>query len=321
MRNFNDYHLASTNQRIKPRQFWLFILVFIALTSCSSQQSKTLPSSPDPIRSSVLPTVSPRPANSEVDPNTLIDREAINKNSSAPLVVESSQGITTIGPVVVSYPEEAFSDPLEFINRPIFVFNDAVYSYAFIPLSKLYMNKVPNVVRSVTSNFFLNIGEPFNAVNHLLQLEGASMGTNISRFLINTTIGILGLFDPAQDWFNIKEQDTGLNETLIKYDVGYGAYLVLPLLGQTDIRNGFSTLAESITSPINAFTDNPDTLVIQAYGSFNDLAPSLISYEKLSAQLGAKEADHYQFFRNLYLQSVIRDEQFKDGQSVDVKNE
>ncbi|MGO4891279.1 MlaA family lipoprotein [Flavobacterium sp. W21_SRS_FM6] len=233
---------------------------------------------------------------------------ATNAQSQA-MEIESSHGSFALAPTVVSYEPESFSDPLESFNRPVFAFNDFVFKNIFIPASHGYQAVVPEPVRGGVSNFFSNLREPLNAINHLLQGKGSESGSSVGRFLINSTVGLLGLFDPADHWFDIKEQKATLNQTLASYDVGYGSFLVLPFLGQTDTRNGFSTLIEGIVHPINTLADSPQTIYLQSYGSFHEFAPQADSYETLEQ----KSEDPYLFFRNLYLQGVMRDQQFKEG--------
>ena len=234
------------------------------------------------------------------------------ENTSTPkaekLLVKSSHGTFELEPTVVAYEPETFNDPLEGFNRPVFAFNDFMFRYVLIPASHGYQAVVPSPMRSGVSNFFSNIREPLNAINHAMQGSGSSLGTSVSRFLINSTVGILGLFDPADHWFDIKEKKATLNQTLASYDMGYGAFLVLPFLGQTDTRNGFSTVVEGIVHPINALSNSPETLYIQSYNSFHEFAPQADGYETLKQQA----EDPYLFFRNLYLQGVLRDQQFSE---------
>lgn len=239
------------------------------------------------------------------------------------LVINSSHGSQTIEPTVVSYPADkrvqgvsfsenaAFEDPLEFINRPIFAFNDKLFEYVLIPAAKGYTKVVPDPVRNSVGNFFSNIREPLNALNQLFQGDVGDSGKSVGRFLINSTVGILGLFDPATSWFEINEKVSTINDTLVNYDVGYGSYLVLPVLGQSDLRNGFSTITESVFHPIQYATENPETLYIQAYGGFHAFAPEAPTYE----QLRSETDDPYVFFRNLYMQSMLRDQQYPELQN------
>lgn len=250
-----------------------------------------------------------------------IEEQAAAESGAETLTVTSSHGVQEIQPTVVGYTAAAsneddaaqagkqkadFGDPLEFINRPVFAFNDVLYSYLLIPVSHGYKKIMPDLLETGVSNFFANIREPINGVNNLLQGKAAALGHNLSRFVINSTIGILGLFDPATDWFEIDSQVAHIDDTLRSYDVGYGSFIVLPFFGQSDLRNGFSLLVESFASPIRQVTDDPQTLYLQGYEGFHSTVPKLLSYEDLRED----KDDRYVFFRNLYMQSVLRDRQY-----------
>ncbi|GAA6185728.1 hypothetical protein NBRC116595_29780 [Aliiglaciecola sp. NS0011-25] len=227
--------------------------------------------------------------------------------SNQQITINTSQGEQVLTPTVVTYDPVTFADPLESINRPIFAFNDVVYRYFLIPVGKGYDAVVPDPVQTGIGNFFSNLREPLNLLNNLAQGEGKKSGTNLGRFLINSTVGLLGLFDPADAWFDMPEETATIGDTLASYDVGYGNYLVLPILGQSDFRNAFSTLSESILSPVHVISDSPESSYLQGLDGFNDFVPTAPSYEELRAQ----SDDPYTFFRNMYLQSVERDEQFE----------
>jgi phospholipid-binding lipoprotein MlaA len=251
-------------------------------------------------------------------PQQAPEQAEISNKAGSELVINSSHGEQTIEPTVVSYPAQnnakgvsnseniAFDDPLEFINRPIFAFNDKLFEYVLIPAAKGYTNVVPDPVRTSVGHFFGNIREPLNALNQLFQGEVSDSGKSIGRFLINSTVGLLGFFDPATAWFEIDENVSTINDTLVKYDVGYGSYLVLPILGQSDLRNGFSTITESVFHPIQYAAESPETLYIQSYGGFHAFAPEAPTYEELRKETD----DPYVFFRNLYMQSMLRDQQY-----------
>src|SRR5690606_21393216 len=104
-------------------------------------------------------------------------------SAAGPIAVKSSHGTDVIEPTVVGYAPKTFDDPSESINRPIFAFNDVVYRYALIPAAKGYLNIMPEPAQQSVSNFFANIREPLNAVNHLMQANGGYMGKSLTRFL------------------------------------------------------------------------------------------------------------------------------------------
>ena len=230
--------------------------------------------------------------------------------SADSIEIKTTKGVVAIAPTVVGYEPVQYADPLESINRPIFAFNHVVYTWIFNPLAKGYTAIMPDPAEVAVSQFFSNLREPLNAINHLLQANGSKTGSSLGRFVINSTIGIFGLFDPADAWFDIKPHRATLNETLTSWDVNSGAYIVIPLLGQSDVRNGLATFTETTFAPVTYMTEQPQTLYIQSYDGFHEFAPRATSYETLY-----KESDDpYVFFRNMYLQSVLRNKEFQNQQ-------
>lgn len=210
-----------------------------------------------------------------------------------------------IEPTVVSYRN--FRDPLEPVNRAVFAFNDVSYRYVFVPLARGYNRHVPDPARESVGNFFHNLQAPVHLINNLLQLKPRAAGTNIARFGINSTLGILGLFDPAERWFDLAPADASLDETLAKYGAGYGFYLVVPLLGPSSLRAGSSALVEGYFHPIAYLTEDGERIIIQGFDYFQDFAPQADGY----IQQVEESDDPYLFIRNLYLQTLLRDAQFR----------
>ncbi len=239
----------------------------------------------------ITPNVIPNKA-----PNT-------SPNTTAKKAPQTIQG-TNITPNVVSYRD--YNDPLIKFNRAVFVFNDVTYRYALIPLAKGYNQIVPEPVDKSVGNFFYNIKSPIYILNNMAQLKLPDAGKNLLRFVINSTLGIAGLFDPAKVWFNIEKKESHVEDTIAHYGGGYGTYLVLPLLGSSDLRNGTSSLVEVYLNPIPYVLQQPDASYVQAFDYFQEFAPSADNYAKLRG----KSDDPYIFFRNLYLQGVQRDAEF-----------
>lgn len=204
-------------------------------------------------------------------------------------------------PTVVTY--EDYEDPLESFNRAIFKFNDVSYRYFLSPLAKGYRKVTPQPVHKSIGNFFLNLREPLFFVNKLLQAEPVDSGKSVLRFGINSTIGLLGLFDPADAWFDLPREKTSFGDTLAIYGVGYGAYLVLPLAGPSDFRSGGSIVLDYFLHPLNYLDDERTATGLKLFDHFQDNASMLDSYPKISAEA----EDSYQFLRNLYLQRLERD--------------
>jgi len=232
-----------------------------------------------------------------------------------PTQIETSNGTITVQPTVVATTDEVnerleinseteYYDPLEFINRPLFTFNHYTYKYALIPLSKGYKAVLPEPVRDSVSKAFDNIREPLNLLNNGLSGEFSEAGNNLGRFLINSTVGVFGLFDPASSWFGIEKKPQSFAQTLMKYDVGSGAYIVLPLLGQSDLRGTTSVISESLIHPTQYIFGSPEDTAARAVDAVDDFSRQADLYVTLFEQ----SDDPYIYFRNQYIQSTNRDE-------------
>ena len=212
---------------------------------------------------------------------------------------------TGIEPNVVSYTE--YNDPLIGLNRAIFKFNDVSYRYVLIPAAHGYMHITPAPIRTGIGNFFDNIKTPVPLINHLLQLKPGLAVVDLARFTINSTLGVAGIFDPASAWFQLEQEDTGMSETLIQYGIGYGAYLVIPLVGPSNLRDGTALLANGYLNPLRYILDNPESVVVRGFDNFQEFAPRADDYLELSRQ----SEDLYIFMRNLHLQGIQRDADYK----------
>ncbi len=243
--------------------------------------------------------------------------------------IETSNGTITVEPTVVSSTDRTasiqhdelleitqseYSDPLEFINRPIFTFNHYTYKYALAPLARGYKAILPQPVRTSVANAFDNIREPLNLINNSLSGEFSEAANNLGRFAINSTIGLLGLFDPASSWFGIDKKPQNVSQTLTKYNIGSGAYIVLPILGQSDIRGTFSIISEGLVHPINYALDTPSNNYARALDGFDDFSIQADTYMTLFES----SEDPYIYFRNQYIQSTNRDEMVADKANSEV---
>jgi phospholipid-binding lipoprotein MlaA len=140
------------------------------------------------------------------------------------------------------------ADPLESINRASFAFNDKLYRGVLKPIAR-GLRVLPEPVRVSMSNFFSNLGAPISAASALLQGEPKNAATEAGRFLVNTTVGVVGLLDPATDMGMIQDQED-LGQTLARYGVGHGFYLVIPFYGTTSLRDAVGATATAGLNPI-----------------------------------------------------------------------
>lgn len=146
------------------------------------------------------------------------------------------------------------SDPISSVNKGLYRFNYNFDRFLFLPVVNTYEFIMPNYVEKRVSNFFDNIGEFGNFTNGVLQLKPKSAGITLSRFLINSTVGIAGLWDPATHW-KLQRQDEDFGQTLGHYGAGNGPYLVLPILGPSNLRDTTGLVADTaaftVVDPLN----------------------------------------------------------------------
>src|SRR5688572_26977733 len=127
-------------------------------------------------------------------------------------------------------------DPLEKVNRAVFGFNEKADQYVLKPVAKGYDKITPQPVRRGIANFFDNLFYPTVIVNDLLQAKLKQGAFDLGRFVVNTTVGVVGIFDVATGW-GMEKHEEDFGQTLGYWGVGPGWYLMLPLLGPSDNRD------------------------------------------------------------------------------------
>jgi len=145
----------------------------------------------------------------------------------------------------VTYPIDVH-DPWEGFNRRMYRFNYYFDKYVFLPVVGGYETVTPNVVQTGVSNFFGNIGELFNFTNCFFQLKGQGTLNTTGRFAINSTIGIVGIFDWATP-MGIERESEDFGQTLGHYGVGSGPFLVLPIFGPSNVRDASGLAVDTAT--------------------------------------------------------------------------
>ena len=155
-------------------------------------------------------------------------------------------------------------DSIEGFNRGTYRFNYYFDEYLFRPVVKGYEFITPNYVEDRISNVIDNLNEVTNFANNLLQCRLKAAGTTLSRFAINSTIGVAGLWDPAENFFGLESEVEDFGQTLGRYGVDNGTYIVLPVLGPSNARDttGFVTDTAAFTylGP-PAWVNNPGVTV------------------------------------------------------------
>lgn len=148
------------------------------------------------------------------------------------------------------------SDPWETMNRHTFAFNDTVDTYVVRPVAKGYETVVPQFARDRITNVFVNLGEPANMLNNTLQGKGEGALVSLFRFLINTTLGVGGMFDVAgtAGGQSVRSEDFG--QTLAVWGVPNGPYFVIPFLGPSTVRDTAGLGVGYFTEPQTYFDDS-----------------------------------------------------------------
>jgi len=170
-------------------------------------------------------------------------------------------------------------DPLEPFNRIMFNVNDALYFWIVKPVSQVYGGVIPEPARICIRNFFSNLTTPARLVNCLLQGKGKGADTELRRFAINTTCGVLGFGDPALDQYGLEPVPEDLGQTLAVYGLGDGFYIVLPLLGPSNARDSVGRLGDWFLNPVSYVEPTKAAYGITAVRFTNQMSLNIGEYE------------------------------------------
>lgn len=196
----------------------------------------------------------------------------------------------------------------EKVSRGIFKFNKVLDGALLEPIAKGY-NKLPEPIKNGTGNFTSNIGTLLSIPNYLLQGEIKSAGDATASFVINSTVGVLGLGNPAEKMgFKVQEEDLG--QTLATYGVGEGCYFVLPLLGPTTVRDSVGMIGDTFIDPFAAVTwrekeiqsisgSKMDYIGVKAATAIDFRGDNVTNFDSLEKN----SIDLYSSMKSLYLQN------------------
>ena len=189
-------------------------------------------------------------------------------------------------------------DPLETINRPLWTFTwDYTDKYITKPASTAYVEYVPEELRTGLYNMALNLNEPSTIINNLLQAKFSEAGKSAGRFLLNSTIGLFGFFDPASDFgWTRKEEEFG--EVLGSYGVGDGPFLIYPGLGPSSVREEVGDYVDKLYWPLAVLDFWPNVFRVAIVGL--ETRADLSQQEKLIED----SIDPYEFVKTAYFQNM-----------------
>lgn len=174
--------------------------------------------------------------------------------------IKKVSGIAVIGVILAgcaSQPQNVddVNDPIEGVNRAVFGFNEVIDTWFLRPAATLYRGLLPPPIQDGIHNMLSNLSTPIILVNDLLQGEPDRAMTTLSRFAINSTVGVLGFGDPAEE-MGYKPHDEDFGQTMAVWGVGEGPYIVLPIFGPSNPRDVVGRVVDHFTDPLTMWANN-----------------------------------------------------------------
>lgn len=201
-------------------------------------------------------------------------------------------------------------DPLKYYNELMTNVNHNLYINILTPTAKTYRSVVHEDIRGSIDNFFTNLRYPVNLLNNLLQLKFQNSVEETGRFLINSTLGLFGLFDPAGKIFNLKSHHEDFGQTLGYWGVGSGPHIVLPLLGPSNLRDLAGMFPDASVDPIDYVEDRKYNLAqstsasigYKAFKKVNNTSLNINQYEDMTKDAVLL----YPYLKDMYEQYRIK---------------
>ncbi len=197
-------------------------------------------------------------------------------------------------------------DPLEPFNRLMFGLNDMLYFWVFKPCAETCKAVVPEPARIGVRNFFQNVSTPVRYVNCLLQGKGRSADIELRRFLVNTTVGVLGFGDPARDQYGLEPTWEDLGQTLAVHGMDSGFYIVWPIFGPSTVRDSLGMAGDIFLNPVRYVEPWEASAMISATRVVNESSFHIDEYEEFKASF----LEPYVAMREAYVQ--YRDKKIKE---------
>ena len=216
---------------------------------------------------------------------------ASRRTASRGLLLAAILAVLPSAPTAAGAP----GDPFEKVNRATYAFNDALDRVLARPAARAYVAAVPAPIRKAVSNFVENLTYPEVIINNALQGKFKDAGSDVARLVINTVVGIGGLGDPATGWgFQAHDEDFG--QTLGHWGVPPGPYVMLPVIGPSDLRDGPAKLVDTYSNPYSYVNSNSARYGLSLLTLFSKRV------ELLAADSAVRNAyDPYVFVRNAYV--------------------
>ena len=214
-----------------------------------------------------------------------------------------------------SFESQISADPYEGINRKVYAFNNTVDKAIVRPVAVGYHSIVPDPAERSISNFLSNLNEPLYIVNNLLQGKIDRALSSTYRFILNSTIGIGGLFDVADTYYGVEVANEDLGETLAAWGVKPGPYLMLPFLGPSNARDLLGFIGEVNYEQYDIISDDTSTSTALNILNVVDIRTSLLGIDRLINQ----QLDPYAFIKVATEEARI--EELYDGSPPEKKQD
>jgi phospholipid-binding lipoprotein MlaA len=191
------------------------------------------------------------------------------------------------------------ADPIFYWNTAMYHFNDKFYFWLLKPVTRGYKWAAPEIVRIGVKNFFYNLRFPIRFVSCILQGKGDAAGSEFCRFMLNSTVGVLGFGNPAKHCPELTPSEEDLGQTFGRWGIGNGFYVVWPLIGPSTLRDSFGLLGDHFLDPVTYVNPTEAAIGIIAYDTVNKTSFRIGDYESLKE--GA--IDPYLSIRDAYIQN------------------
>ncbi len=255
--------------------------------------------------------MNPRPVSKSVKKETAATQDKLFSEADSKLISQTSSGEIMIYMDRVEEPPttkstielQGIKDPLEGFNRFSFLINDQLFRWIIKPTGEVYGFIIPVIIRKGIKNIAYNAAAPVRILNNLFQMKFVRSGSELLRFLVNTTLGIGGIFDVASTVCLkqaaeekgpktcLKKYNEDFGQTLGKYGFGTGFYMFLPLLGPTTVRDGFGQIFDTFLDPATYITG------ASIFIRFNNQSMHLEDYQRLTGMT----IDPYALIRDMYV--------------------
>ncbi len=270
-----------------PLILTMVVAAICIFSGCASQsKGNTRPPEPEAINAT-RPSEGPASPDSVSTPGLTAEEEALLNDEWEQTEEPDAQEINTV------------ADPIEPFNRVMFHFNDKLYEWVLRPLSLGYRKVTPQKMRTSVQNFFTNLTGPARMVSCILQGKGQSATTEFGKFIVNSTLGLLGFIDLFSEYPELYPDPEDLGQSLAVYGIGDGFYIVWPFLGPSTLRDTVGQVGDGFMDPVNYIDPLETALAVKGFNTVNRLSFRIEDIDD------AKRAafDPYEAARNFYIQS------------------